>query len=181
MTIRRRSRLPNGFTIIEMIVALAVAGLSVTTGRLLVETIGRGASDLLNSTASLGGAANAEDLVRTTVSRLSAAGRDEPFVGTAKVARFATHCLVAGGWLEQCSATIRVDSSASGVSVIMTSPALDRVILRNQLRYAALMFLESSERGGVWRTEWSGTRTAPLAIGVDVGLDTMILRIGSRG
>jgi hypothetical protein len=53
------------------------------------------------------------------------------------------------------------------------------VQVRSALRVAAFLYLEEARNGGSWSTSWSD-RVPPLAVGVILDADTLILPIGSR-
>lgn len=55
------------------------------------------------------------------------------------------------------------------------------IILRRGFHRGALRYLVDPAHGGAWLPSWMQPVTTPLALGVILDADTLILRIGERG
>jgi len=184
---RRGSR--RGFTVLEVIVALAVSGLVLLGGRLMLESIGAAAEQTRQAARAADRLANADRLLRSLVGRLEVgtnySGR---FGGTDQSVHFTTWCDTPGGWLERCDATIGFvrtgDSTALVASLVAREPHGDigprTVVLAKGARTGGIRYLNDPRAGGQWFVGWGDAITAPLAIGIIMGGDTSILRVGER-
>jgi len=126
--------------------------------------------------------ANAERLLRTLVGRLeigTTGGRE--FSGAAREARFTSWCDMPAGWLERCQVTIAFDSLEDGIALTATLSGNHPIVLRRGAKSAALRYLNRPDAGGVWFYAWGRGITAPLALGIIMDSDTIIVRIGERG
>jgi len=126
--------------------------------------------------------ANAERTVRAMVGRIElGTGEGTEFAGDPSRASFSTWCDVPAGWMERCRVSIQVEERDNRIAIVAHPSIGGPVVLRKGLRTGALRYLISAEGGGSWLTVWGAGITAPLAIGVIAGTDTLIVPIGERG
>lgn len=177
---RRARRARPGLTLVEVVVALALAGLVLLGARGVLESVADAADAVARGAALADGEANADRFVRGLFERLEV-GVDEAhrFVGREHALRFASWCAVPAGWQEPCTVTVAVDS-LRGVLALSLSTG-EQVVLRRGFAHGALRYLGSAGGGGVWLAGWGAGITAPPAIAVVVDGDTLVLRIGERG
>lgn len=180
----------RGFTLIEVLVALAVSGIVLLAARGLLGALADGA-DRVSAHASVADReANAERLVRALLARSEAGTSDARlFAGDARVARFSSWCHVPSGWLERCQAAIVIERDVAGegspgrnallVAAVFSTGEI--VPLRRGVDTAELLYLSDARDGGRWLHAWGASVTTPLALGVVVDGDTLVLRIGERG
>lgn len=180
----------RGFTLIEVLVALTVSGLVLLAARNLLGALADGADRLAAHASVADREANAERLVRGLLAR-SEAGTPHarPFAGDARVARFSSWCDVPSGWLERCHAAIVIDrdvadegspeKNAQVVAAVLSNGEI--VPLRRRVDTAELLYLSDARDGGRWLHTWGASVTTPLALGVVMDGDTLVLRIGERG
>jgi prepilin-type N-terminal cleavage/methylation domain-containing protein len=175
---RRRS----GFTIIEVMVALAVSGIVLLGARAMLEATADQAGRITRAAATADRDANAERTLRALVERLeigTVPGTE--FSGDPATAAFASWCDVPGGWLERCAVTLGIERDSSGIALIARTSTGSVIRLREGLRNGAIRYLDSPSAGGTWIRVWGAGITAPVAIGVFLDRDTLILRVGERG
>lgn len=178
MIARRRS----GFTVLELIVALAVSGIVLVGARLVWETLIASADRLRVAAADADRTANGTRLLRALFARLEVGTSDaREFSGDEGTVRFTTWCDVPAGWLERCQAEVSVDTAGGGVELVARLSTGEVVVLRRGVRYMALRYLDDPAGGGVWFRAWGQGITAPFAVGVLADGDTTIVRIGERG
>src|SRR4051812_13004086 len=97
-------------TVIELMAALAIAGLLLLSGRSLLDQIGR-------ASATLGRTARATDELSNATRTLYALARradvrpdsTSRFIGDSTNASFRSLCDQSGGWLEPCGVTVFID------------------------------------------------------------------------
>jgi prepilin-type N-terminal cleavage/methylation domain-containing protein len=174
--------LRRGFTLVELVVALAIAGGILVGARILLEELAADADALVAAAAEADAEANAERSLRELVVRLEV-GTDDArrFSGDERAARFTSWCDVPRGWLERCTVILAVDREGTEPVLAAMQSTGDVLVLRRGFTSATLRYLGDAARGGTWFRSWGESITAPLAIGIVFDRDTLILRIGERG
>lgn len=178
---RRSAFPPGGFTLLEVIVALAVGGM-VTLGAagLLVQLAADGERTVAASRAA-DAEANGERLLRALVGGLEPSPDETPaVVGTREEAAFTSWCDVPAGWQERCSVTLSFGPVEGGKTLVARLGAGEGLELRSGFREGSFLYLADPARGGTWLESWSGI-TTPLALALLLDADTLVLRIGERG
>ena len=172
----------RGFTLVEVLVALAIAGTVVVTARALLEAIADDAERLVDHAAANDTDANSERLLRRLVSNLEV-GTDtvRRFAGDERAARFTSWCDVPRGWQERCAVTLAIDTDGTEPVLAAALSTGEVLVLRRGFTNASLHYLGDAARGGTWFRSWGESVTAPLAIRAILDSDTLILRIGERG
>lgn len=172
----------RGFTLVEVVVALAISGLLLLAAHFTLTQIGDHASRVTGSAAVSDREANAERRLRSVVAQIDV-GSDSGsgFGGNEHEVRFSSWCERPEGWQEQCEVTIAVDTTGSTLALTLTPSPGSRVVLRAGLVSAELRYLATAENGGTWFRVWGQGTAAPIAIGVIIHGDTTIVRIGERG
>ncbi len=175
-----RRSVRGAFTLIEVVVALAVSGVVLLGARMMLEAVADGGAAIASSAESADRAANGERLIRSLTTRLEV-GTDSSraFAGDRAGARFSSWCDVPGGWQERCDVRLSIDHDGSRTLLALTTSS--RLVLRSLPAGAELRYLKRGESGLEWFQLWGASVTAPLAIGVVSPRDTLIFRIGERG
>ena len=187
----RRPRARMGFTLLEVIVAIAVGSLVVLGARMMLGMVADCGDAIRDASIAADRAANAEAELRRLLRDMEV-GTEQAmrFAGAPDEARFSTWCPVAGGWIERCHVVLAVEGAASGAVLAATISGThglggDRMELRSGFDRGHLLYLSDAALGGRWFRVWGEGITAPLAIGLVVDsagrADTTILRIGERG
>lgn len=175
-------RSPNGFTLVEVVVALAVGAMVVLAAHAMLGQAGDGAERIGLAAAEGDRDGNAETLARDMVARAEVRyGAADPFVGAPNGARWTSWCEVPAGWLEPCRASLGVIQVAGRNVLALSLPHDQVVVVRRGFRAGELLYLRDMAGGGTWLREWRSAVAAPLAVGVVMDGDTLILRIGERG
>lgn len=175
---RRRS----GFTLIEVMVALVVSGIVLLGARAMLEVTADSASGISAAAAAVDRDANAERVLRALVERIEIGTVDgTSFGGDSATARFASWCDVPAGWLERCAVTLTIERDSTGGALVARTSVGDEYRLRSGFRQGTLRYLDSPNAGGVWIHSWGAGITAPMAVGIILDHDTLIVRIGERG
>lgn len=171
-----------GFTLVELMVALVVSAVVVLGARTLLEQLGQSATRIVAASARAAADANGERLLRDLAGRLEVGTSEATrFSGEPTVASFGSWCDTPSGWEERCAVSLVVRSEAGGARLVASVAAGDSLVLLRRAAPIELRYLDDPRAGGRWFTSWGAGITAPLALAVISGADTMIVRIGDRG
>ncbi|HET7584027.1 MAG TPA: prepilin-type N-terminal cleavage/methylation domain-containing protein [Gemmatimonadaceae bacterium] len=171
-----------GFTLIEVLVALAVSSVVLLGARAMVAAVTDAAERAARTDAAMTRDINAQEALRGIVGRLEVGTpQSGTFAGNESAARFSSWCDVAAGWQERCLVLLEMMPSDGGHGLVVITSTGDSLVVRRGFRYGALRYLASPESGGAWLSAWGPSITAPPAIGIVLDRDTLIVRIGERG
>lgn len=176
----QRSR-RRGFTLVEVVVALAISALVLLAARMLLENLGNGAERIERAAREADQEANGERLLRALVGQIEVGVRKETFGGDEQSARFTSWCQSPRGWLERCRIILSIDTTNGSPALTTTLPEDDRVVLYRASHRLRLRYLVDPSAGGTWFVKWGDGLLVPRAIGVVADSDTLIIRIGARG
>lgn len=174
-------RADSGFTLLEVVVALAIAGMLLLGARWVLSAVGDGTERVSAEAGEVDAAANAERLARDLALRTEVRLGGERFRGDARGVRWGTWCDVPAGWQERCRVTLAVLSTEGRNVLALAFDDGAIVPVREGFTAGQVMYLRSAESGGVWSAAWDSEIAVPLAIGVVMDRDTLVLRIGERG
>ncbi|MDQ2930842.1 MAG: prepilin-type N-terminal cleavage/methylation domain-containing protein [Gemmatimonadota bacterium] len=176
----RRTR--PGFTLIEVIVAMTISSMLLLGARAMLGEVGDDALRIGAQAMVQDRDANAERSFRALIGRAEiGTGAQGEFAGDPLRASFSTWCDVPGGWEERCRAIVSVEKVANRIFVVARPTIGAPIVMRDSLQRGALRYLISADGGGSWLNVWGAGITAPLAIGLIVNADTLIIPIGDRG
>jgi hypothetical protein len=163
-------------------VAIAVSAVVLLIARVLLAQLGDDSGRITAFVRETDRTANADRLLRSVVANLEL-GTDSMrhFSGQEHQARFTSWCPVPDGWTERCTVSLAIDTVNGERALIATTSVQPRIVLRRGFHEGALRYLNDANAGGSWFKVWGSGVTAPLAIGVILDADTLILRIGERG
>jgi prepilin-type N-terminal cleavage/methylation domain-containing protein len=173
----------RGFTLIELVVAVTLAGVVLLGARALWESLAVSVDRLKGEAAAHAREANGERLLRSLLGRLEV-GTDQAreFAGDERHTTFTTWCDMPAGWQERCAAELAIEAdSGQQLRLVARLSTGETVVLRRGFGTAVLRYLNEPVGGGIWFRIWGHGITAPLAIGVITDGDTAIVRIGERG
>ena len=179
-----RSTRPDGFTLVELLVALMVGGVAILGARAVFASLADHADRVLEVAAISDREANGERTLRALVGDLDMGSTTATtFGGDAHEARFTSWCSTPSGWKERCVIRLAVlpRDASDGSSVVVVFPDGQMLPLLAANAGMGLRYLRDATNGGTWFERWGTGITAPLAIGIVTDRDTLILRIGERG
>ena len=168
-------------------IALALGGVVLLGAHALLTALADEAQRLPQDAAVSDRDENGERVLRALVGRLEVGtGQVAQFSGEPSAARFSTWCDVPSGWLERCVVVLaieRVDSLAPDERALVARypDGGQTVLMRRGVQADGLRYLNSAANGGEWFRTWGRGITAPIAIGILLPHDTLIVRIGERG
>lgn len=171
-----------GFTLVEVMVALLVSAVVVLGARTLLEQLGDSAQRTVAAARLADRTANGDRMLRDLAGRLDMGGEGTArFSGEPTTTSFRSWCDRPSGWQERCAVTLVVrEARGRSLLVGILAPG-DSVILLDRGTPIELRYLIDQRSGGRWFSNWGAGITAPLALAVISGSDTMIVRIGDRG
>lgn len=174
----RRSR---GLTLVEVLVALTVSGAVVLAAHGLFLLVG----DAAQRVPALGEAADLERNRERTLRELFGqieVGTDSSlrFAGGPQAARFVSWCPARGGWRERCQVELAFVTDGDSIDLVTRWHGRVEVLHRGGPP-ARLYYLARASAGGLWLPYWGEALSAPRAVLLILGADTLLLRIGERG
>jgi prepilin-type N-terminal cleavage/methylation domain-containing protein len=174
----RRSR---GFTLLELILALALVGAAMLGGVLLLDQLSDGASRIVAQSADTDRDANGARLLRRIVFEAHpSADTNRKFVGDERSSSLVSWCQVPGGWSEPCDVTLEIDDRGDSSAVTADLSLGGSFVLRRQAGRRAWRYLDPSPRDTAWATHWSSGTTLPAAIALVSANDTVVLPVQVR-
>jgi len=170
----------QGFTLIEVMVAMAVAGLVILAAHRIFTGVADAARAVEVARASLDRSANARRWLKGTFLSL-----EPPFEGRANRASFTSWQLVPGGWFEPRATTL----GQRGTRFLGTTGA-ESLWLADSVSDVAFDYLLDPGADTKWVREWISPVSAPLAVRLriagcgkrDAGcVDTLLFLVKERG
>lgn len=169
----------RGFTLIELIAALALSGLLMLGSAGLVDRSEALSDRVVHLSDSALADAGSTDLLFALTSRAEVPDGDlNAFVGDQRSMEFPTWCERVGGWIERCRARFgfAVGSTGEPALTVAFDSAMPMAIatVTAEARFA---FLVSGAHGREWFTVWGAGISRPDAVAIISG-DTLVLPLG---
>lgn len=162
----------DGFTLVEVLVALTLAGLSVGMAMGVFVNARDAVALLERRSAAFTARSNAETwLAEAFLSAQVDPEAQVAFEGESDRVRFRTRLWVARGWTEWSDVELR---AVDGRLLATASPG-DDVSLGDSVASVSFDYLEGTGLDAPWRSEWHSDRTLPT------GVRLRLVRRGSRG
>ena len=179
MTIRGPAA-PTGFTLIEVLVALTIAGVVVVGAHQIFAGVADGANAVASERRNLDRSSNARRWLKATFLSL-----EPPFEGRTDRVSFTSWQLSSGGWFEQQKIVLRRDGRR--LVAMHSNAALE---LADNVTDLAFDYLLEPGADTRWVREWISPVSSPVAIRVriagcgmgDAGcVDTLFFLVKERG
>jgi prepilin-type N-terminal cleavage/methylation domain-containing protein len=174
----------HGFTLVELLVALAIGVFVVVGARALLDGLAAQATRVAAATRETDADANGERLLRALVGHLeipAEVGSTSTFGGDERSVHFSSWCEMPRGWQERCRVRLDVEHTPDGIAVVAGLSTGETLALKHGQHTEGFRYLVNAGLGGSWVYRWGDGLSAPLAIGILIDGDTMIVRIGERG
>ncbi len=172
--------LARGFALIEVMVAMAIAGIVILAAHRIFTGVADGARAVAVARENLDRSTNARRWLKATFLSL-----EPPFEGRANRASFTSWQLVPGGWLEQRPTQLSQDGSR-----FLGATGAEPLQLADGVSDVAFDYLLDPGADAKWVREWISPVSAPLAIRLritgcgrrDAGCaDTLLFLVKERG
>jgi prepilin-type N-terminal cleavage/methylation domain-containing protein len=180
---RRGSRhAPRGYTLLEIVVALALAAVVVQTGAGVLDQVATHGRHIDHDATSITRTGTGDLLLaRLIADATTSTDTTQQFAGDPRAIEFTTRCERPAGFSASCRMTLSIDATADSSAIIARSidgRLLHLLTLRRQLGSASFVFLHPSRHDSSWTTHWQTAVTLPAAVAVTTPHDTLILPIG---
>lgn len=174
-----------GFTLIEVLVALALTGLVVLLAHRLLTVTTSSARALEEARAQTERRHQSERWLRLALGSLETGGEDGSFDGRPDGLAFAAWLPVAEGWLERRRVILGLD----GGLFVANAGERHPVVLGDSVRRVEFDYLLEPGAATQWVRTWQSPLSAPLAVRVRIArrdharevADTMLYLIRDRG
>ena len=175
------ARLPCGFTLIEVLVALVVSGMVVIAAAGLLSVFEDRIHTINRAAMQVDREANADRLLQQLVGNVTRGADSTPgVVGDALAMSLQTWCETPHGWLERCVAQLRFDRIGSRIALRLRLRGADSAVIdiRRDLETGRLSYLRNAESRGSWTDSWT-MLGPPEAVAVILDADTLLLPVWS--
>lgn len=177
-------RLPTGFTLLEVTVALTIGGMALAGAVALLGGMGNRAEAITRAAAHVDRDANAERLLRTLVANVDpSADSSRTLAGDARSVTFHAWCETPAAWLDRCTVRVFFEHSqgVTSLKLAVAPPAgASEIVLRNGLQTGSLRYLVDPKQGGTWASSWQHI-VVPAAVAVIMDRDTLLLAVWGGG
>jgi prepilin-type N-terminal cleavage/methylation domain-containing protein len=178
----RRSASRTGFTLLELMLALAISITVILVARAMVEQLNVADRRLDLATRAESRARNRSLMLARAFDRLEV-GTDtlRTFAGDVGTMTFTSWCDTAGGWLERCRMRLAIDTTSGSGRLLLQSSLGDSVVLRGNFIDGSFRYIDDAESARAWVWRWGPGVNAPTMIAIISDRDTILYRIGPRG
>lgn len=170
----------RGFTLVELLAALALSGLVMIGGLLLLDQLSDNTSRIVRRGTMLASDANGLRVLRQLLldARMTADSFDR-FRGDERSVELTTLCHRPGGWLESCRASLGADWRPDSTVLIARFSTGENLELARSPGHAALRYLDLLRPDSLWMRRWALSITMPAALGIVAGRDTLVYPLGA--
>jgi len=175
-------RCRRGFTLLEVVVALAVGALVVLVAERLFTSVADASHRLAVARTTLDRTENARRWLAAALGSVEVdAPSGQSFEGHADRATFTTWLRTSGGWW----APVRLTIGLSDGRLVAAPVPGNTLVLADSVTSVGLDYLLAPRADSPWAWEWVSGVSAPLAVRVRVTkgamADTLLFVIGERG
>lgn len=177
-----RTRRP-GFTLVEVMVALAIGGMAVAGTAALLFGLGDRAQAIRRAASRADADANGERLLRALLANLDLTSDTAArLAGDSTSATFPAWCDTPAGWLNHCRVRLffgrRKDATALSVELRGADSSVSDI--RRGFQRGRLRYLVEVDHQLRWAETWSRP-FVPTGLAVIVDADTLLLRVWGGG
>lgn len=168
---------PLGFTLIELIAALAIVGFAMLGGIMLLDQLGDSAERIARQGSLAAREGNgARMLHRLLADASTSSDSTKSFRGSERSLEFWSLCDVPGGWAESCRVSLAIDERIDSVAILAELSTGGSVLLRRQRGPSVFRYYDPSSEI-LWLRDWSSHATLPVAVALVGDRDTTVLPV----
>jgi Tfp pilus assembly protein PilW len=168
-------------TLVELMAALAIAGLLLVTGRSVLDQIGRASATLGRAARAADERANSARALRAVVRRADVRPDSlDRFSGDSVSATFRSFCEVAGGWLVPCAVTLVLDARPDSSALSARLSTGGSLSLEPRAGAGTLRYLDVGVSPQTWVGQWGRSIVPPAAVAMIIAGDTIVLPMAGR-
>jgi len=167
----------SGMTLVELLAAIAVAGLVLLGAVLLLDGVEDSARRARQEAERLASGAHGSGELRELLDATFASfDTTERFEGGERAMVFSTRCPTPDGWSTPCRATLALDDAHDTTWLRVRLGDTNWRKLRRYSGDALLRYFDADREE--WRSRWLSSAFVPSAIGVVVSEDTLVYAVG---
>ncbi len=166
-------------TLLEVIIALGIAGIVLLGGALLLDQITDSAGRIARERWAQSYEANAYGITRRLLREaLPSFDSTKPFRGDAHSLDYFTRCSVPRGWSETCHVTLAIDSIDDSTIVMAQFDGGEQFAVRRRAGGMVFRFFDAASRDSAWVASWATSATLPSALAIIGAADTVVFPVG---
>jgi hypothetical protein len=166
-------------TLLEVIVALGIAGIVLLGGALLLDQVSDSGERIVRERWAQARDANAYGIARRLLREaVPSFDSTKLFRGDARSLDYYTRCAVPRGWSETCHVTLAIDSIDDSTIVMAQFDDGEQFVVRRQAGGMVFRFFDESSRDSSWLARWATSATLPSALAIIEAADTIVLPVG---
>lgn len=167
-------------TLVEIVAALAIAGLAVLGGALVIDQLNDQGVRIVRDGAAGARVGNGDRLLHRLFSEAEPSlDSTEQLRGAARSVEFRTRCDSPFGWTEPCQALFAIDSLRDSSDVTVQLSTGESVILARRAGLAEFRYVDLLRADTAWMQRWLGGAVLPSAIAIVTSTDTLLLPVGA--
>jgi prepilin-type N-terminal cleavage/methylation domain-containing protein len=168
---------PRGFTLVELMAALALVGFVMVGGIMLLDQLGDSAQRIASEGTLAAREGNGARMLRRLFADASASSDStKTFRGDERSLDFWSLCDVPGGWAEPCHVSLAIDERLDGSGLLASLSTGGSLLLRQQ-RGASVFRYYNPSSDTLWLRDWSSHATLPVAVALVGDGDTTVLAV----
>jgi prepilin-type N-terminal cleavage/methylation domain-containing protein len=169
----------RGFTLVELLAALSVAGIALLGGVLLLDQISDASARIVRTGLLTAREANGLRVLRQLLldARVTADSVDR-FRGDERSLDVATMCQAPGGWLERCRVSVGIDRRGDTSVLVAALSTGENLELARWPGATEMRYFDPLPTDSIWLRKWALSIGMPVAIGLVTRGDTIIYPLG---
>lgn len=167
-----------GFTLVELLLSLALSGVVLLVARAVLSTLQDGEARISAAAFAADAFANSDRLLRDLLAN-AASTSVGPFVGSATAVSFTSQCPIAGGWTAPCRVRLTLATGRPTGNLQLSIDNQQPLDLVFDARATSLIYQERDERAATWSSAWDKQLFAPNALGMLSRHDTLFFAVGA--
>jgi prepilin-type N-terminal cleavage/methylation domain-containing protein len=173
-------RSARGFTLVEVMAAIALSGLVVSGGVLLLRQLGDEADRIRIESADVARQGNGERLLRALTRNAEATSdTSRRFRGDERSASYRSWCSTPSGWNERCTVLLVIDQGVDSSTIIAELSSGEHLRLLKHRGAVEFRYVDPSAHDSAWTRYWGQSLKLPTAIAIVRSGDTLVFPLGA--